>query len=51
MSIGKSSLVIIARNLRQNCPAGKRQAADSVKPGGTIELPPTLPARADEAIE
>src|ERR1700730_648113 len=38
---------IIAGNLRQNCPAGKRHAADSVKPGGTIELPPTLLARAE----
>jgi len=44
-------LLLLLVTLRQNCPAGKRHAADLVKPGGTIELPPTLPTRADEAIE
>jgi hypothetical protein len=40
MSIGKSSLVIIAGNLRQNWPAGNDTRR--VRPGGTIELPTLL---------
>jgi hypothetical protein len=51
MSIGKSSLVIIADNSRAELPGRQRRAAAAVKPGGTIEWPPMLLARAGEAIE
>jgi len=37
MSIGKSSLVIIAGNFTAELPARQRRAAGAVKPGGTIE--------------
>src|SRR5260370_23383414 len=41
--------VIIARNFTAELPGRQRHAADAVKPGGTIELPPTLlvPRRGD----
>jgi len=51
MSIGKSSLVIIAGNSRAELPGRQRRAAAAVKPGGSIELPPMLVARAGEAID
>jgi hypothetical protein len=46
MSIGKASLVIIAGNFRAELPGRQRRAASAVKPGGTIEWPPVLLARA-----
>jgi hypothetical protein len=51
MSIGKSSLVIIAGNFTAELPGRQRRAAGAFKPGGTVEWPPALLARADEAID
>jgi hypothetical protein len=50
MSIGKSSLVIIAGNFTAEMAGRQRHAAGGAKPGGTIELPMLL-ARAHEVIE
>jgi len=46
MSIGKSSLVIIAGNFTAELPGRQRRAAGAVKPSGPVEWPPALLARA-----